>query len=99
MAHMTVYHVYILANKRNGTLYVGITSSLARRMYEHKNGLAEGFTRKHGIKTLVHIEAYSDLEEARRRERSLKRWKRQWKIALIERDNPAWSDLYDEVLA
>ena len=96
---MDTYHVYILASKRNGTLYVGVTSNLARRIHEHRNGQADGFTRKYDIKTLVHVEAYKDLEEARRREQSLKRWKRQWKIALIERDNPAWRDLYDDILA
>ena len=95
---MTTYHVYILASKRNGTLYVGITSNLARRILEHRNGEADGFTRKYGIKTLVHVEAYEDLEDARRRERSMKRWKRQWKIELIESANPAWRDLYEDIL-
>ena len=78
---------------------MGITSNLARRVHEHKNGLAESFTRKHGIKTLVHFEGYDDLEEARRRERNMKRWKRQWKIDLIEQGNSRWRDLYEDILA
>ena len=70
------YYVYILASKRNGTLYVGLTNDLARRVYEHKQGLADGFTKRHGVKTLVHAESYEDIDAARAQERRLKRWKR-----------------------
>lgn len=98
-AVMASAHVYILASKRNGTLYVGVTTDLARRIHEHKIDAADSFTRKHGVKTLVHVETYEDLEEARRRERALKRWQRKWKLELIERDNPRWCDLYQDILS
>ena len=89
------YYVYILASKKNGTLYVGVTNDVVRRVYEHKEGLAEGFTKRHGIKRLVHFEIYDSIETAIRREKALKTWLRDWKIALIERDNPDWDDLYE----
>jgi putative endonuclease len=93
----TQYFVYILASKRNGTLYVGVTSALAKRIWEHKNGAVEGFTKEHGVKTLVYYEGHKDVEQAIRREKRLKRWDRRWKLELIEKDNPEWRDLYDEI--
>ena len=89
------YYVYILASKKNGTLYVGVTNDVVRRVHEHKEGLAEGFTKRHGVKRLVHFEIFDFVETAIRREKTLKTWLRDWKIALIERDNPDWDDLYD----
>ena len=89
------YYIYILASKKNGTLYVGVTNDVVRRVYEHKEGLAEGFTKRHGVKRLVHFEIYVSVETAIRREKALKTWLRDWKIALIERDNPDWDDLYE----
>jgi putative endonuclease len=94
---MNEYFVYILANKRNGTLYVGFTSNLAQRVYAHKNDLVEGFTRKYKIHMLVHFERGS-YEGALQREKQIKEWKRQWKIELIEKANPEWRDLYEDIL-
>jgi len=91
------YYVYILANRPNGTLYIGMTSNPSQRIWQHKNDVAEGFTRKHDIKTLIHIEEYPDLASARSREQTLKRWRRSWKLQLIESQNPKWRDLYDEL--
>ena len=91
------YYVYILASKKNGTLYVGVTNDVVRRVYEHKEGLAEGFTKRHGVKSLVHFEIFDSVETAIRREKALKTWLRDWKIALIERDNPDWDDLYESL--
>ena len=91
------YFVYILASQRNGTLYVGVTNDLARRMSEHKAKLVPGFTRKYGIKKLVYFEEYTSILEARDRERALKRWLRVWKLELIEKLNPQWRDLTDEL--
>jgi putative endonuclease len=87
--------VYILASKRNGTLYVGVTSDLMRRIWEHKNGLIEGFTRRYGVHRLVYFQHHEIMESAIKKEKQLKRWLRAWKIALIERSNPEWRDLYD----
>lgn len=84
-----------MASQRNGTLYTGVTSDLPGRAYQHRNGLVEGFTRQHGCKLLVWYEAYEDLDAARLRELQMKKWKRAWKVALIERSNPQWKDLYD----
>jgi putative endonuclease len=89
------FYVYILVSQRNGTLYIGMTNDLARRLYEHKEGLTKGFTKRHGVKRLVHAEPYGRAEDAIRREKQLKHWNRAWKVALIERDNPDWEDLYD----
>ena len=89
--------VYILASKRNGTLYVGVTNNLARRLSEHKAKLVPGFTRKYEVDQLVYFEAFASILEARAREHSLKRWRRVWKIALIEKLNPDWRDLTDEL--
>jgi putative endonuclease len=92
------YAVYILASKRNGTIYVGFTSDLVRHIYEHKNDLVEGFTRKYGVHLLVYYETGSDYEGTLQREKQIKEWKRKWKIELIERDNPEWRDLYEDIL-
>lgn len=89
--------VYILASQRNGTLYVGVTNSLSRRMSEHKAGLVPGFTRQYGVDKLVHAEEYASILDARARERSLKKWRRAWKIELIEKDNPSWRDLSSDI--
>lgn len=89
------YFVYMLASKRNGTLYVGVTNDLSRRVGEHKAGAVPGFTRQYRVDRLVYAEGYSSILEARARERSLKRWRRDWKIQLIEKDNPNWDDLTD----
>jgi putative endonuclease len=93
----TQYFVYILASKRNGTLYVGMTSALGKRVWEHKNEAVEGFTKEHGIKMLVYYEGHKDVDQAIRREKRLKRWDRKWKLELIEKNNPDWKDLYDEI--
>ena len=91
------YFVYILASKRNGTLYVGVTNDLVRRMSEHKAKLVPGFTRRYGVDKLVYFEEYASILEARARERSLKRWQRVWKLELIEKMNPEWRDLTYEL--
>ena len=88
------YYVYILATKERGTLYVGVTNDLMRRVYEHKEGLAKGFSKRHGVKHLVYFETNESIEAAILQEKRLKRWRRDWKIELIERDNPHWVDLY-----
>ena len=88
--------VYILASKRYGTLYIGVTTNLIKRIYEHKNNLVEGFTKKYGVHNLVYHETTDDIDSALRRERQLKKWKRGWKIELIEKENPEWRDLYFE---
>jgi len=95
---MKEYAVYILASKRNGTLYVGFTNDLPKRVYEHKHGLVEGFTKKYGVHTLVYYETGGDYDGALQREKQIKEWKRRWKIELIERDNPEWKDLYEDIL-
>ena len=86
-------YVYILASKRNGTLYIGVTSSLIKRIYEHKHGLRDGFSEKYSTKILVYYELHTFIEDAVRREKQLKKWNRSWKIRLIEKSNPTWSDL------
>ncbi len=86
-----------MASKRNGTTYTGVTSDLPGRIYQHRNGLIEGFTKEHGCKLLVWYEAYEDLDAARLRELQMKKWKRAWKIELIERENPQWKDLWDSL--
>ena len=90
--------VYIMASRLNGTLYLGVTSDLIGRAYQHRNGLGQGFSREHGCKFLVWFEAHDDLQDARLRELQLKKWKREWKLRLIERDNPDWLDLYASLL-
>jgi len=88
-----------MANKKNGVLYVGVTNNLLRRIYEHKNGLVEGFTKKYNVKMLVYFEVHNDIHQAITREKRLKGWNRQWKINLIEQDNPEWKDLYNDLLS
>jgi len=92
------YYTYILASKRNGTLYIGVTSNLAQRVYEHKHKLISGFTKKYNVDTLVYYEATEDVESAILREKQMKKWKRQWKIELIEKRNPTWKDLYYDLI-
>jgi len=87
------YYVYILASKRNGTLYVGVTDNLERRIYEHKNDLLDGFTKEYKIHTLVYYEETNDVMSALQREKRLKKWNRAWKMSLIEKENPDWQDL------
>nr|WP_205014998.1 GIY-YIG nuclease family protein [Rhodoligotrophos appendicifer] len=89
--------VYILASGRNGTLYVGVTADLAARVHQHRERLTPGFTSRHGVARLVHYERYEDIREAIQREKTLKHRLRSWKIALIERDNPQWLDLYEQL--
>jgi putative endonuclease len=86
--------VYMLASQKNGTLYVGVTSDLARRMFEHKNDLLPGFTSKYGVHRLVWTEEYFDIGDAIAREKEIKKWRRAWKIALIEAQNPEWNELF-----
>jgi len=95
---MKQYYVYILANKFNGTLYIGVTSNLVRRVWQHKEKLVKGFTEKYGIDKLIYFETYNDIDLAIQREKSLKEWKREWKIDLVKRDNPQWRDLYQEII-
>ena len=94
---MKNYYVYILASKRNGTLYVGITNDLIRRVYEHKNNIIEGFTKKYSVHNLVYYEVTLEVGAAIQREKQLKKWRREWKLALIEKENPDWRDLYEEM--
>jgi putative endonuclease len=91
------YYVYILASARNGTLYIGMTNDLPRRMWEHKEGLVPGFTKKYGIKTLVYYETFDDVNVAIHRETRLKKFKREWKLNLIEQRNPDWADLTEKL--
>ena len=90
--------VYILANKLNGTLYIGVTSQLAKRIYQHKNNLVEGFTKKYRVHKLVWYEVHETMESAISREKVLKKWHRKWKIELIEAMNKEWTDLYNSIL-
>jgi putative endonuclease len=88
------FYVYILANKRNGTLYLGVTSDLVKRVWEHKNGSVEGFTKKYGVKMLVYYEIHESSKNAIKREKQIKKWRRAWKLKLIEEKNSQWRDLY-----
>ena len=90
---MRTYYVYILASKRNGTLYIGVTNNLERRIYEHKANIIEGFTAKYNVHQLVYWEQTTDIYSALKREKQLKKWNRKWKLALIEKENPNWNDL------
>ena len=90
--------VYILTNHRNGTLYIGVTSDLVKRVWEHKNDVVEGFTKRYGIHTLVWYELRDTMESAIASEKKIKEWKRKWKLELIENRNPEWTDLYDEIV-
>ena len=89
------YFVYILASRRNGTLYTGVTNDLVRRVSEHRQDIMPGFTTKYGVKSLVWYETHNDVDAAITREKRIKRWRREWKLALIEAENPQWLDLYD----
>ena len=97
MKRGVAYYVYILASRRNGTLYVGVTNDLVRRVYEHRSRAVPGFTRRYEVDRLVWFEAHAEITAAIQREKSLKRWLRRWKIDLIECANPTWRDLYDEI--
>jgi len=90
--------VYILASRRNGTLYTGVTGNLAKRVYQHKSGLVDGFTKAHDVSQLVYYEVHDDIREAITREKRIKKWRRAWKIRLIEEQNPAWDDLYHQLV-
>ena len=91
------YYVYMLASQRNGTLYVGVTNDLVRRIYEHKNKLVAGFTKKHNVTMLVYYELFDSIENAICREKCIKEWKREWRLRHIEEKNPQWKDLYEEI--
>lgn len=93
---MKQYYVYILASKKNGTLYIGVTNNLIKRIYEHKHGLVEGFTQSYAVNKLVYYEETPDIKSAISREKQMKKWYRKWKIELIEKENPKWKDLYEE---
>ena len=95
---MRQYYVYIMASKRNGTLYIGVTNNLLKRVYEHKVDLVKGFTQKYRVHSLVYYEIYSHVHDAIAREKRIKKWKRQWKIELIEKSNSEWRDLYFDVV-
>ena len=88
----------MLASRRNGTLYMGVTSNLVKRIWEHKNNVVKGFTQKYSVHILVWFELHETMESAIRREKAIKEWKRDWKLKLIEQQNPAWRDLYSEIL-
>ncbi|MEH6755587.1 MAG: GIY-YIG nuclease family protein [Alphaproteobacteria bacterium] len=90
--------VYIMTNKPNGTLYVGVTSDIARRAWEHRESVVEGFTRKYGLKRLVYVEAHDDITAAIQREKTIKHWPRAWRVNLILERNPDWNDLYDTLI-
>jgi len=90
-------YVYILASRHYGTLYIGVTSDLVRRIWQHKEDMIEGFTRKYKVHNLVYYECFNDPENAIKREKQLKNWRRDWKINLINRENPYWDDLYDAI--
>lgn len=90
---MKDYYIYILTNKKNGTLYIGVTNNLMRRIYEHKNGIVKGFTKKYNLDKLVYFEQTTDINAAIMREKRLKKWNRDWKLKLIESINPEWKDL------
>ena len=90
--------VYILASKQNGTLYIGVTSDLVERVWQHKNDIAEGFSKRYGVHRLVYYELHQDMISAITREKQLKKWERAWKLELIEDRNPTWRDLWDEIV-
>jgi len=95
---MKQYYVYILASKKNGTLYIGVTGDLIRRIYEHKQNLIDGFNNKYNVHKLVYYEIHKEIEEAITREKQIKKWNRKWKLRLIEENNSGWKDLYDEIV-
>lgn len=96
---MDTYYVYILASQRNGTLYTGATNDLARRVFEHKNDFVRGFTSRYQVHSLVYFEQCENFEAALQREKQLKKWKRKWKLELIEKGNPEWEDLYEHCVS
>ena len=91
-------YIYILASQRNGTLYIGVTSNLMKRIYEHRTDVIDGFSKKHRVHRLVYFEVCPDISSAITREKQLKKWNRSWKLQLIERNNPGWDDLYPTLL-
>ncbi|RKY09336.1 MAG: GIY-YIG nuclease family protein [Planctomycetota bacterium] len=93
---MKQYFVYILASKRNGTLYIGVTNNLNKRVWQHKSGLVDGFTKKYSVGMLVYYERFGNIDSAIVREKRLKKWNRKWKLELIEKFNPEWKDLFEE---
>ena len=95
---MKNFYVYILASKRNGTLYIGITNNLVRRVYEHKNNMIDVFSKRYNVHHLVYYEQVENIESAIQREKTIKKWRRDWKVELIEKNNPLWIDLYDELI-
>lgn len=96
--HAKSSYVYILASQRNGTLYIGVTDDLSRRVYEHKQGIIEGFTKTYNVKTLVWYEVYDDITFAIQKEKQMKKWNRDWKLKVIEEMNPEWNDLYETLI-
>ena len=95
---MKEYYVYIMSSKRNGTLYTGVTSDLIKRVWQHKSGETKGFTSKYKVNQLVYYEIHSDIMEAIKREKNIQAWKRNWKLQLIEKNNPNWNDLYGSIV-
>jgi len=95
---MKRYYVYLLASKKNGALYLGVTNNLISRVCEHKSNSINGFTKNRGIRNLVYFEEYDNIRNAIAREKQLKKWKRQWKVRLIEKSNPQWTDLYPDLI-
>jgi putative endonuclease len=95
---MKQYYVYMMASKKNGTLYIGMTNDLIKRVYQHKNNIIKGFSEKYSVHRLVYYETYRYFKDAINREKQLKRWKRAWKIRLIEQGNPNWEDLYPKLM-
>ena len=91
-------YIYIMTNKRNGTIYIGVTSDLPNRVWQHKNDSIKGFTKKYSLHTLVYFEQHDDIKSAIEREKQLKKWKRKWKLELIEKQNSNWNDLYENII-
>jgi putative endonuclease len=92
------YYLYIIASKKNGTLYIGVTNDLVKRIYEHKQNAVNGFTKKYNVHTLVYYKVHRDIEETILKEKQMKKWNRKWKVRIIEEKNPEWKDLYDEII-
>ncbi len=91
-------YIYIITNRKNGTLYIGVTSNLVKRVYEHKSKITDGFSKKYNLTKLVYYEVFDNIENAIKREKQLKNWKREWKVELIEKVNREWNDLYNEII-
>jgi putative endonuclease len=96
---MKQFYVYIMASQRNGTLYTGVTSNLIQRVWQHREGLVDGFTKRYGVKKLVYFEIHETAERAITREKQIKKWDRAWKVEMIEKDNPQWKDLYEFIVS